>query len=99
VEEEWEITVNGLKRLLESGTQVKLIDVREPYEYEFCHLNGSKLIPVGQIPNRINEFNPNDEYVFYCHVGERSGWVVNFLRQRGFKKVKNLVGGIDQWAV
>ncbi len=65
MEEEWDITVKVLKRLLDSGTQVNLIDVREPYEYKFCHINGSRLIPVGQIPKRVNEFNPNDEYVLY----------------------------------
>ncbi len=99
MEEGWEITVEELKRLIDGGTHVNLIDVREQYEYDFCHINGSKLIPIGQIRNRINELSRNDEYVFYCHVGERSGWVVNFLRQLGFKKVKNLKGGIDAWAV
>ncbi len=97
--EELDITVKELKRLLDSGSQVNLIDVREPYEYEFCHIDGSRLIPVGQVLNRISEFHPNDEYVFYCHVGERSGSVVNLLRQHGFKKVKNLKGGIDAWAL
>ena len=99
MEEEMEITVKELKRLIESGTQVRLVDVREKYEYDFCHIEGSTLIPIGQIWARVNELNPENEYVFYCHVGERSAWAVNLLRQRGFKKVKNLKGGIDQWAV
>ena len=99
MEEEMEITVKELKRLINSGTQVRLVDVREEYEYDFCHIEGSTLIPIGQIWARVNELNPESEYVFYCHVGERSAWAVNFLRQRGFKKVKNLKGGIDQWAV
>lgn len=99
MEEEYEITVKELKRLLDNGTHVTLIDVREPSEFEFCHIIGSKLVPVGQIPNRVSEFSHADEYVFHCHVGERSGWAVNFLRQLGFKKVKNLKGGIDAWAV
>ena len=99
MEEEMEITVKELKRLIDSGTQVRLVDVREQYEYNFCHIEGSTLIPIGQIWARVNELNPESEYVFYCHVGERSAWAVNFLRQRGFKKVKNLKGGIDQWAV
>lgn len=98
MEEEFEITLKELKRLLDNGTDVNLIDVREPHEYEFCHINGSRLVPIHQIPGRVNEFNRNDEYVFYCHTGDRSGWVVNFLRQVGFKKVKNLIGGIDAWA-
>jgi len=99
MEEEMEITVKELKRLIDSGTQVRLVDVREQYEYNFCHIEGSTLIPIGQIWARVNELNPENEYVFYCHVGERSAWAVNLLRQRGFKKVKNLKGGIDQWAV
>jgi adenylyltransferase/sulfurtransferase len=96
--EECEITATELKRLLDSGAQVNLVDVREPYEYEFCHIDSSKLIPVRQLLNQVNELNPDDDYVFYCHVGERSGWIVNLLRQHGFRKVKNLKGGIDAWA-
>jgi adenylyltransferase/sulfurtransferase len=99
VEEEYEITVRDLKRLLDSGVQVNLIDVREPHEYDFCHIADSRLVPVRQIPDHVNEFNLNEEYVFYCHVGERSGWAVNFLRQLGFKKVRNLLGGVDAWAI
>jgi adenylyltransferase/sulfurtransferase len=98
VEEELEITAKELKRLIDSGTQVTLIDVREQHEHDLCHINGSRLMPVSQIRNRIKELSPDDEYVFYCHVGERSGWAVSFLRQLGFKKVKNLKGGIDAWA-
>jgi sulfur-carrier protein adenylyltransferase/sulfurtransferase len=99
MEEELEISVKELKRLIDNGTQIRLVDVREQYEYDFCHIEGSTLIPLRQIWTRVNELNPEDEYVFYCHVGERSAWAVNLLRQRGFKKVKNLKGGIDQWAV
>jgi rhodanese-related sulfurtransferase len=97
--EEWEISVGELKHWLDRGGKVNLIDVREPYEYEFCHIEGSTLIPVSEILDRVKEFNPQDDYVFYCHVGERSGWVVNYLRQHGFTKVKNLRGGIDSWAL
>jgi adenylyltransferase/sulfurtransferase len=98
LEQENEITVQELKRKLDSGTPVNLIDVREPHEYEICHINGSKLIPVSQIPNRVNEFSLTEEYVFHCHTGGRSTWAVNFLRQLGFKKVKNLTGGIEAWS-
>ncbi len=99
MEEEFEITVKELKRLLDSETQIRLVDVREQYEYDFCHIEGSTLIPLSQFWRGVNDLNPENEYVFYCHVGERSAWVVNLLRQRGFKKVKNLKGGIDQWAI
>ena len=96
--EENEITVQELKHLFDTGANVNLIDVREPHEYEICHIKGSKLVPVSQIPLRVNEFNLTDEYIFQCHTGGRSGWAVNFLRQLGFKKVKNLTGGIEAWA-
>lgn len=96
--EENEMTVTELKRLIDKGERVNLIDVREPHEYEICKIEGSKLIPVGEIPNRVNEFNLTDDYVFHCHTGVRSAWAVNFLRQLGLKKVKNLKGGIDAWA-
>ena len=93
-----EITVKELKHLIDGGQQAKIIDVREPHEYEICHLDGSKLMPVGDVPNRVNEFGLTDEYIFHCHTGARSAWAVSFLRQLGFKKVKNLLGGIDAWA-
>jgi len=96
--EENEITVQELKHLFDTGAHVNLIDVREPHEYEICHIKDSKLVPVSQIPLRVNEFNLTDEYIFQCHTGGRSGWAVNFLRQLGFKKVKNLTGGIEAWA-
>lgn len=99
MEEQFDVTVKELKQLIDSGTPVNLIDVRESYEYDFCHIEGSKLIPINQIGTRVNELNPEAEYIFYCHVGERSAWVANSLRQHGFKNVKNLKGGIDQWAI
>ena len=95
--EQNEITVTELKRLIDKGG-VNLIDVREPHEYEICRIQGSKLIPVSEVSNRVNEFNLTDEYIFHCHTGVRSAWAVSLLRQLGFKKVKNLKGGIDAWA-
>jgi adenylyltransferase/sulfurtransferase len=99
MQEEFEVTVKELKQQIDNRAKIQLIDVREPYEFDFCRIEGSKLMSMSQLGNRIKELDPEDEYVFYCHVGERSGWVVNYLRQLGFKKVKNLRGGIDQWAV
>jgi len=98
VGDESEITATELRQLVDEGEHVNLIDVREPHEYEICNIKGSRLIPVSQIPDHVNEFNLTDEYVFHCHTGVRSAWAVNFLRQLGFKKVKNLKGGIDAWA-
>jgi adenylyltransferase/sulfurtransferase len=95
--EENEFTVTEVKQRMDAG-RVKLIDVREPHEYEICRIKGSKLIPLSELPNRVNEFNLTDEYVFYCHTGVRSARAVSFLRQLGFRRVKNLTGGIDAWA-
>ncbi len=96
--DESEITVTDLKQAFDRGQDVNLIDVREPHEREICNIKGSKMIPVGEISNRVHEFNLTDEYIFHCHTGARSSWAVNFLRQLGYKKVKNLKGGIDAWA-
>jgi adenylyltransferase/sulfurtransferase len=95
--EENEITVTELKQLMDTG-RVNLIDVREPIEYDICKIKGSKLIPLSEVPNHVNEFNLTDEYVFHCHTGVRSARAVSLLRQLGFKRVKNLIGGIDAWA-
>jgi rhodanese-related sulfurtransferase len=97
--EEDVITASELKYLIDHGRQVKLIDVREPNEYEICHIDGSKLIPLGELPKRILEFDIDDEHVIYCHTGERSAWAVSYLKKCGLKNVKNLIGGIDAWSV
>jgi sulfur-carrier protein adenylyltransferase/sulfurtransferase len=98
MEEPPEITALQLKRLIDSGARINLIDVREANEYAFCHINGSRLVPVREIPMQSKEFDREEEYVFYCHIGERSAWAVNYLRHLGFRKVRTLKGGIDQWA-
>ena len=87
-----------LKRLIDSGVRVNLIDVREPNEYDFCHMKESRLVPLAQIPKSLKELNPTEEYVFYCHSGNRSAAAVDYLRRAGFTKVRNLKGGIDRWA-
>jgi len=98
MEEDPEITVSELKRLIDSGAHVNLIDVREPREFDLCHIEGSRLIPLSQIPSKVKELNPEMEYVVYCHVGERSAFAVNYLRRLGISKARSLKGGIDQWA-
>ena len=95
--EENEISVTELKQLMDTG-RVNLIDVREPIEYDICKIKGSRLIPLSEIPNHVNEFNLTDEYIFHCHTGVRSARAVSLLRELGFKRVKNLIGGIDAWA-
>jgi adenylyltransferase/sulfurtransferase len=96
--EEFEVPVATLKSWIDSGKDVKILDVREPHEYEICHMEGSKLIPLGQLPEKVNELDTADLTVVHCHTGVRSAAAVRFLQSIGFKKVKNLRGGIDAWA-
>jgi sulfur-carrier protein adenylyltransferase/sulfurtransferase len=93
-----EVDATTLKRLLDTGSKIKLLDVREPYEYELCHISGSKLIPLEELEKRVGELNPSDEIVVYCHVGVRSARAVEFLSSKGFRRTRNLMGGIRAWA-
>lgn len=93
----FEITTVELKEKIDNGDPVFLLDVREPYEHEYANLGG-KLIPLNQLRSRFRELNAEHEIIVYCHRGNRSAYAVNFLLQRGFEKVKNLVGGIDDWS-
>ncbi|MBI3939257.1 MAG: molybdopterin-synthase adenylyltransferase MoeB [Acidobacteria bacterium] len=95
---QWETTPVELKERLDRGDPIFILDVREPHEYQICRLPGSHLIPLGEIPKRLSELNSADDIVVHCKMGGRSAKAVDFLRQAGFKKLKNLKGGIDVWA-
>ena len=97
VGEEFQISVEELRQKIDDG-QVVLLDVREPMEWEIAHLDKAILMPVAQVPARVNELSTADDIVVYCKSGVRSARITNFLRELGFRKVKNLVGGIDEWA-
>jgi sulfur-carrier protein adenylyltransferase/sulfurtransferase len=96
-EEQFEITVDQLKKRLDKKDDIFILDVREPQEYEICNLKGH-LIPLRELPKRINELDTAKEIVVHCKVGGRSRTAVEFMKQAGFRKIKNLVGGIDEWA-
>ncbi len=98
VGEELQITVEELKEEIDAGMQPVLLDVREPMEWEIARLDKAVLMPVAQVPARMNELSTADGIVVYCKTGARSGRITNFLRELGFRKVRNLVGGIDEWA-
>ena len=91
------ITVEELKQQLDSKKDLFILDVREPHEYQICNLNGY-LIPLGDLPKRVHELDSSRDIVAHCRSGVRSGKAVTFLRQAGFKKVRNLTGGILAWA-
>ena len=93
-----EISSEELKSKLDKQEQLTIIDVREPDEYEICHLKTAKLIPLRQIPSCLSELNPNGLTVLYCHHGIRSAQATLWFQKMGFENAKNLEGGIDAWA-
>ena len=92
-----EITPVELKQRLDAGDDVLILDVREPNEYQINRIQGSTLIPLGEVPRRYQELDPNREIVVHCKMGGRSAKAVDYLRTVGFTKVKNLRGGILDW--
>ncbi len=97
-EDVMEINIDKLKEIRDNGNDFILLDVREYHEYDIANIEGSVLIPLGEIADRKDELNPDDEIVIYCHTGGRSMRATQYLKDQGFKNVKNLAGGIDAWA-
>jgi adenylyltransferase/sulfurtransferase len=95
---EGEISVTELKQKLDRGDDFVLIDVREPHEYQICAIPGAKLIPLGEFPKHVEEFAADADIVIHCKSGGRSARACGFLRQNGFQKVRNVVGGILAWS-
>ena len=93
-----EITPVELKAMMDAHKPFVLIDVREPHEYNICHIKGSKLIPLGEVPRRMNELDSADEIVVHCRSGMRSAQAVELLMKAGFGKIHNLKGGILAWS-
>lgn len=93
-----EINPQDLKARLERDDRPLLLDVRQDWETRLCRLANAVHIPIEEIELRTDELDPNDEIVVYCHQGVRSAAVAEYLRQLGFRDVKNLAGGVDAWA-
>ena len=94
-----EISATDLKRRLDAGDDIQLIDVRQPEEWAFAKIEGAKLIPLGEIMNRRDEIDESRETVIHCKAGMRSARAVQVLQQSGFKgELKNLKGGITAWS-
>jgi rhodanese-related sulfurtransferase len=94
-----EITATELKQRLDNGEDIQIIDVREQNEYDFARIPNSKLIPLAQVINRMNEIDPDRETVVHCKGGGRSARAIEALRRAGFEgKLLNLKGGILGWS-
>jgi sulfur-carrier protein adenylyltransferase/sulfurtransferase len=94
-----EISAEELQQeMAQKGEALILIDVREPHEYEIAHIQGSRLIPLGQLPERLSELDSHAEIVTHCHRGVRSIKALDVLKGAGFSRVRSLAGGIDAWA-
>jgi adenylyltransferase/sulfurtransferase len=93
----WEVSVGQLKAWLDAGRKLTVLDVRNPPEYQICRIEGSKLIPLPELPRRVLEIDPRDFIVAYCHTGVRSLRATQLLRSKGFRAT-NLAGGIDAWS-
>lgn len=93
-----EITPSLLKQRMDAGDTPALLDVREPWEYDICHIAGSISLPMNQIPGRYGELDPQRGVVVICHHGMRSAQVAAYLTGQGMENVMNLAGGVDAWA-
>jgi len=93
-----EISAREVKKMMDEKKPFVLVDVREPHEVQICRIPGSTLIPLGDVPKRMNELNSADEIVVHCRSGQRSAQAVGLLMKAGFRKIHNLKGGVLAWA-
>jgi sulfur-carrier protein adenylyltransferase/sulfurtransferase len=101
LEDEWsdEITPLRLAARLQNGSSPAVVDVREPYEWAIGRIPGARLVPLDSLPQAVPSPERDAELVVYCHHGVRSAAAVTWLRDQGFTRVRNLVGGIDRWSI
>jgi adenylyltransferase/sulfurtransferase len=96
---EWVISPIELSsQIYNENSGFVLIDVREPHEWDICHLPNARLIPESELTNHVNELDTADEIILYCRTGKRSARALGLLRDIGYKKLKNLEGGIHGWS-
>jgi molybdopterin/thiamine biosynthesis adenylyltransferase/rhodanese-related sulfurtransferase len=93
----WDIEPVELQERMRQSNHLRLIDVREPHELEISHIEGAKLIPLGQLASRLPELDSAEDIVLFCKSGTRSARALELLLSAGFRKVKNLKGGINAW--
>jgi rhodanese-related sulfurtransferase len=93
-----EISPQEVKKRLDRGDKLLLVDVREPHEHAVCHIEGAVLIPMGSIPANLQQLDVDEDVICFCHHGMRSLDVANWLRSRGVASAKSMSGGIDRWS-
>jgi len=92
------VSVRDLKQKLDARENFQLVDVREPFEHEIASIDSARLIPLGELPDRLNELDQARLTIVHCHSGQRSAQAVRILRDAGFENVFNLEGGIAKWS-
>ncbi|CAG7639843.1 sulfurtransferase TusA family protein [Paenibacillus allorhizosphaerae] len=90
-------SLDEIKSKLAGGEKINILDVREPAEYAFGRLPGAKSIPAGELEQRMQELNPDEEYFIVCRTGSRSDMACQTLAEKGFTKVKNVLPGMREW--
>ncbi len=97
--DDFDISVQELSRWRTEGRDFTLLDVRSPQEYAICRIEGSRLLPLQELPGEIGQLDPAARYVVHCHSGMRSAQAVEFMRGHGIAAARNLAGGIEAWSV
>ncbi|MGH9729802.1 MAG: rhodanese-like domain-containing protein [Candidatus Acidiferrales bacterium] len=93
-----EIAPAEVKQQFDSGQKFLFVDVREPWEYQLCHIEGSKLIPLGQVAASVQEIEAAETVILFCHSGRRSLDAAAWLRSQGVAGARSMAGGIDRWS-
>jgi rhodanese-related sulfurtransferase len=95
-----EITPLEVKQRLDSGEKLRLVDVREPFEFQQAHIDGSELIPMRSVPQALPSLEKEEApLIVFCHHGMRSLQVVSWLREQGVEQCVSMAGGIDRWSL
>ena len=95
----YEITPQELRQRQERNEELTLLDVREPWERQTASITASQHIPMSEVPARVQELDPEQHIVVYCHRGVRSLSVTDWLRRQGYEKVQSMSGGIERWSL
>ncbi|HKW88293.1 MAG TPA: rhodanese-like domain-containing protein [Candidatus Acidoferrales bacterium] len=93
-----EIEPSEVKQLLDRGEEILFVDVRETWEHQLCRIEGSQLIPLGQLASSLAAFESAEDVVLFCHSGRRSLDAAAWLRSQGVSGARSMAGGIDRWS-